>query len=477
MKIEPATWNLGDGIVLNDAKNLGAYCDATGHGAYKDYVVSPGMNCPFECLHNQDAGTLTIEFYDQTNLASIQTADKTDTSWATYTTSVDAPAGCTTIRVKFLQKDSTSAQILIDNVEFITNTITDEPDRYNRTPQRVGHMHTTLSGRRVFDLRSIHYRIRMGWNVCSEAQYGALEGLYYSDQVLYFDDGDVPPVSESEVVYENATYNYVGITNPSSTHIAYSDNGSALPSAEGDYETTEFSTAEYQAIDVDDSNYEETTNPTAGNYLYHKLTFLSGIATADVQRFRVKVVGLSDDESPYDLDGCVLYAWNGTHWVELTRTTSSAKTDLTYTTATASVAQQYVDSVDSYVRLLLRSRGTRDGTNNLNLRTYFAECEINEDLDLVIDTSHKMILTDGDVIWCKNVTTGETLVLTTDYTIASDRRSVTVSGQSNGDEIEVKYNRYFEVLFEAIIEEWLSGDPDDLDRGVEAVFKTLAGSE
>jgi hypothetical protein len=108
------------------------------------------------------------------------------------------------------------------------------------------------------------------------------------------------------------------------------------------------------------------------------------------------------------------------------------------------------------------------------------ECEINEGLDLTVDLSHKAILDENeDVIWVKNLTQGTTLTLGTDYTIANDRRSVTVLGQASGDDIEVKYNRYFEVMFASIPEEWLGGEPygEDRSRSVEIVLQTLSESK
>lgn len=79
------------------------------------------------------------------------------------------------------------------------------------------------------------------------------------------------------------------------------------------------------------------------------------------------------------------------------------------------------------------------------------------------------------MIYVKNTTDGTTLVLTTDYTIASDRRSITVSGEDAGDTIEIKYNRYWECSISGLAEQWLSGDPDgDRYRDVELELETLS---
>jgi hypothetical protein len=47
-----------------------------------------------------------------------------------------------------------------------------------------------------------------------------------------------------------------------------------------------------------------------------------------------------------------------------------------------------------------------------------------------------------------------------------------------GEEVEAKYNRYFEVMFASIPENWFSGDPSsgDRPRSAEVVLQTLSES-
>jgi len=56
---------------------------------------------------------------------------------------------------------------------------------------------------------------------------------------------------------------------------------------------------------------------------------------------------------------------------------------------------------------------------------------------------------------------------------------VEIFNQSSGDEIEVKYNRYFEVMFSSIPEEWLRGNLVDEgeNRVTEIVLQTLSESK
>lgn len=461
MKIQGPSWTLSDGKTLGDGIYLSDSHTGMGEGAYKDFTVTAGIRYAFSCLHKMSVGTLTIQLHDQINDTTISSVNRTGTIWKSYETSIVAPAGCSIIRVKFLQSDSDarSGPFYIDNISLNGNVLLHDPDNYSRIPERLGSLHQTLGGRRVYDLRAIHYSLYLGWNVFEEDQYESLREVYYSNELLYFDDGDVPPLIKSEKVYETAEYSYEGIVNPSDTHKAYSDSSSSLPSSKSDFETTEFSTTDYEAINGDDTSYKETANPSSGEYLYHKLLLLSSIDRDGVKRFRVKVKMSSSDSSPQSLDGGLLYAWNGTNWVELARNTNSAITELTYSTAEAEVAMQFVDSDDNYIRLLLRSRNRRDGTNNLSLRTYYVECEINEGLDLTIELSHKAILdSNDDVIWVKNLTKEKTLTHGIDYTIAIDRRSIEMCKSlvfSGDDYIDCGNDTSLQIGGSVSVEVWL----------------------
>ncbi|MEK7399894.1 MAG: hypothetical protein AAB116_23370 [Candidatus Poribacteria bacterium] len=480
MKVKGTIWALGDGRTLGDNLYLDDSPIGKNEGVYQDFAVTPWVKYAFACIYKVELDEAKLIFYDQTHGVEISRFDLFGSSWKSFEASITIPDGCETFRVKFLQSDNShSGPFYIDNVSFNGNIFLSDPDSYNRNPIRIGSFHQTLSGRRIYDLRAIHYDFRLRWNYFDMTQYENFREIFYSNELLYFDDGNVPALIESEQIYDNETYNFVGISYPSSTHKSYALCSNLLPSSMNDFEETEFSTNEYQAIDDNDINYKETSNPTSGQYIYHKFLIKSSIAAPDVQRLGIKVVASSDDNSPSNLDGCVLYAWDGNNWVELTRVSNSSKNQLTYSTAEPLIARRFVSQSDNYVRLLLRSMNSRDGSNSLNLRTYYVEVEINEDLDSIIKLSHRAILDEnGDVIYVKNVTKGTTLSLNTDYTVAIDRRSVALINQDPGDVIEVKYNGYFEVTFSSIPEEWLSGDPEsDRTRRVEITLHTLAESK
>ncbi|HGE71844.1 TPA: hypothetical protein ENX78_13465 [Candidatus Poribacteria bacterium] len=480
MKVKGKVWSLGDQYTLGDNLYLDDSPLGRNEGVYQDFAVTSGVKYAFACIYRVELDKIKLIFYDQTNESLISDFDLYGSTWKSFETTITIPDGCETLRVKFLQSDNShSGPFYIDNISLNGNILLSDPDSYSRTPVRIGSFHQTLSGRRIYDLRAIHYDFKLQWNYFDTAQYENFREIFYSNELLYFDDGNVPPLIERETIYNNETYNFSNISCPSSTHKAYTSCSNLTPLNMNDFETTEFSTSDYQAISTDDNDYKETSDPNSGQYIYNKFLIKSSITTEAVQRFSVKIVAESNDNSPDNVDGCILYAWDGNNWVELTRTSNSSKNELIYSTAEPLIAKRFISQSDGYIRLLLRSMNSRNGSDSLNLRVYYVEVEINEDLDSIVRLSHKAILDEnGDVIYVKNITKGTTLSLNLDYTVAIDRRSIEVINQDSGDIIEVKYNRYFEVTFSSIPEEWLSGDLEgERTRRVEVTLRTLAESK
>ena len=210
MQIQGVPGTLGDGNTLGDSVLLNYSVAGKGEGAYKDYSVTSGVRYTLSCLYKVVSGALTIQLYDQTNGTLLETVDKIDTVWRNYEPSTVMPAGCTTLRVSFLQSesDAMAGPFYIDNVSLSGNVLLYDPDSYSRVPERVGTFHQTLGGRRVYDLRAIHYSLYLDWNFFKEDQYENLREVYYSNELLYFDDGNVPALIEGEEVYETAQYDY-----------------------------------------------------------------------------------------------------------------------------------------------------------------------------------------------------------------------------------------------------------------------------
>lgn len=455
-------------------------------GVYKDYNVigSTIVNVSYYVRSLYDNSAMSyIHALDHTNGDVFITGLLLDFiynyTWRFRIKRFLVPATCNVVRMRFVQSGSYRTDFLIDNFAFCASALNTDPDDYSRLPVKLSTLKPNLGVKRQRDKRAIHYDFKLGWKHVSRAMYDRLQVLHFAEEKLYFIDGEVPQLVEEFTIYDNATYNFVGITNPSATHIGYVDSGTALPTAVDDYETTEIATVDYQEIDADDANYNETTDPADEYYLWHKFRLVSAITGSDIQRFRMKVVASSDDSSPQNYDGCIVYAWDGATWDELARTSNDSKNDLTYSTVVATVAQQYVDD-SGYVYLLLRSGGTRNGTDSLDLKTYFVEVEINDGLDLVIMPTHRPRFPTNvinDDLSVKNKTTGSTLVHDTDYTYDYETTEITIIGESSGDVIEVTYYRCWEVEIAEIPEVWLRGDPgEDRDRALELLLRTITGS-
>ncbi|MBD3181052.1 hypothetical protein GF312_02100 [Candidatus Poribacteria bacterium] len=478
MQFTGLPWTFGDSKTLGDSLNLDDSPGGCGEGVYRDYEVTAGLSYTFSCLYKIDSGKLVIQIHDLTNEEAIVTVSKDEMSWSAYEVSIKITDGCDTIRVKFLQDftDPSPGPFYIDDVSLRGSVIMSDPDRYSILPEKIGSIYETIIGRRVYDLQSIHYSFYLCWEFLSEEHYNRLRECYKNTDILYFDDGRVPPLTEKSRCYDNALFTYEGITNPSNTNKAYSDSSNLLPYGRDDFEAAEFSTQEYGTIDDDDGDYKETNNPPTDHYIYHKFLIQSSISRDNVERIRFRVVNASSDMSNHNLDGSVLYAWNGIKWVELSGNTNNSITSLSFNTSSAEIAKQFVASDDGYIRLLLRSRNSYNGYDGLIMRTYFVGCEINQGLNLTVPLSNKAILDDNDdIIWVKNLTQGTTLSIGTDYTISCDRYSVEVFDQVSGDEIEVKYNRYYEVMFASMPESWLNGVSDNGNRmrDTEIILKTI----
>lgn len=441
-----------------------------GEGVYKDYTVVPGEKVTLVWYgYAANNGLAVLTAYDHTN-GDIEIDSYTAAvlaQWLDIEFTFTVPTNCTTVRVEITQETFVDRPgFYIDDFGFLANGITIQPNEYQIVPDQIGAFKQSLGSRRRFDKRTTHHTFYLYWNYYSKVMHDRLKVLFDTNNILYFDDGNVPQLTETFTIYQNETYTFSGISNPSSTATASYDTGPALPVALTDYDGTEFTTANYEAIDADDTAYFETSDPTAGDYLWHKFKLVSDITGTDVRRFRVKVAASGNDASSGDYDGCVLYVWDGVKWLELDKITSSEKADLTYSTTEASIAQQYVDSSGN-VYLLLRSRGLRGDDIDLTLKTYYIEVEVNDGLLLDIIPSHK-------IFWPNNVA-ADTIINNKTTGLASTswgltRRTNTIrfgtingvpTDVSSGDVIEVTYYRFYEVKITDLPSNWMTANTDD----------------
>jgi len=289
-------------------------------------------------------------------------------------------------------------------------------------------------------------RFPLYFEYLTNAQFAELLKFIRSNKESYFDDGNLPDCAELQNVYLETQYDTTGLTNPSGGSIAWYDTGTALPSAEGDYETTEMSTANYQALDANDTNSADTSITAAGDvkkYAYHKFQIdISGeYSVIDaIQRIKIKYVGECDDASGNDIDGVVLYVWNNTNWLRFGETSSKDKTTVDYITDEPVNAQQFVDIADQTITILVRSRGHKGSDGNLTLKSYYISVWVNQDMGSGVTLSNEFTLdATGDVESVENLTDGTILTLDTDYVIGDGHDNLKAMSEDAGDLIKVTY--------------------------------------
>lgn len=426
-------------VSLTDGK--GGYRDVTDLTAEIKYVVE----WDYKITATQE---LDWVIYDQTNGAPIAsgTLDKTG-EWYGFYREVTTPANCVTIRLYFRAGTATQLAFWLDNVGCRGNLFLNDAESsdYDRGFPVQSNVHNMQRGNAIIDSVPPRMTFPLHWVTMSDTQFTRLLRFVRSGEQSYFDDGNLPEFVEYQNVYLEMQYTYSGITNPSGTHLAYYDTSVNLPSAEGDFITTEFSTANYQAVDGNDANSVDTAITTAANvkkYVYHKFILdLSGEYSVieAIRRMKIKYVGECDDESGNDVNGVVLYAWNNTNWMKLPETTSKDKTTIDYVTDEPVQAQDFIDIGDQTVKLLVRSRGHKGSGGDLTLKSYYISVWINQDMGSGVQLSSKFTLDSGDVVSVENVTDDTTLTLDTHYVIGDGLDNLKAMSETAGDLLKVTY--------------------------------------
>lgn len=435
--------------VVEDTDTKGVYYDVAGCEPLTTYVCE----FAFKLGASQE---LDILIYDQTGAASIYSVSKSPhaldvDAWQNFYKEVTTPAGCVTVRIYLRAGTAAGTAFYIDDILFQGNALVWDPGEYDVSYSQVKNTHFTEKGTRVTDITSVTPRFSLSWQdptgFLNNAKFSKILNMYRAKKATWFTDTNVPTMTDGAHIYTATTYNFVGISNPSGTHIAHYSQSSSPPNAVDDFETTEFATADYNAVDGDDALYAEDSPTVVGNHEFHKFKFkvTEYTAAANVKNINITYKGLCSDTSPKTNNGIVLFAWNGTNWWEVGRTRTADKQTITFSTTRAEQAQDFVDTSNGWIYLLAMSMGTKGATGAITLRSHFIQVIVNKGLDTTITLSNKAILTAGDVVSVINRTDKATLTLDTHYRIGDDRQSVITDSQDAGDYIEVTYNQYYSV--------------------------------
>lgn len=424
--------------------------DTDGKGVYYTMAVDAETWHHFKLAYKNTANQeIDYVIYDNSNGANISTGTFTKTAWSYHYEKFTTPAGCVEIIIYLRAGTASGLAFYVDDLECHGNIIERDPEDVATSYDVIGTEKVNIGGKIVSDETIVIPEFRLMFPIVTKSLLDRMLEFFISRKPTYFDDQVVPSMTETFRLWDETIYNFVGITNPSTTHVAWFSTSASEPSASSDFETTEFSTADYQAIDADDANSVVDSVSTTGHYGYQKYRFeIAEYSAADqIRSISVEVKAAGDDDSSANQDGVALYLWNNTGacWFNAANSRSPDKETLSFATSKPEQAQLFVDTTNGYIWVLLQTQNTKGAATALSITTWWVQVTVNRSLDTKLELLNRAVLSAGDVISVVNLTTGATLTLTTHYTIGDDGKSILVTGQSAGDYIRVNYNQYYYV--------------------------------
>ena len=434
---------------------------ADGNGVHYTQAASGSMKYVIEFAY-KNIVTQEIDYliYDVTNAVPIASGTLTEISWSIFYKEITTPDTCASMRLYLRAGTASGVAFYIDDIVMQGNAMEREPDDYNSTLPAISNTHQAIA-RKIIDQTYANFEASMSWKYLPSANLNILRNMRRLGKPTYFDDSDVPQMTEGKHLYTETIYTFLGITNPSASHLAYYDIDSGLPALSTDFEDTEFSTADYSDITSDDSDATSRSNSTIKAYQYEKYIFNVTEYTTlnEVRSISIKWIGTCVDTTPNTTNGVSLYVWNGVAWLGVARSRTGDEQTLRFTTTKLEQAQDFVDTAGGKIIILVRSNGYGSSSGVITLETDYIEAIVNEGMNEIIQLSNKAVLDAGmDIVSVENITQDTTLSLGADYTIGDDRQSIITIGQAAGDYIEVTYNQYYYVMVENIPMHNLSGN-------------------
>jgi hypothetical protein len=459
--------------------------DTDAKGVYHTVAdVDPETKYAFEFSY-KNAATQELDYlvYDNTGSATIVSGTLTKTVWSYHYEEFTTPTGCVEIIIYLRAGTANNVAFYIDDLSLQGNILEIDPDDVSISYPKQGMTKKSLDGTLRTDNSLATIDFNFSFPILSADGFDRLLEFHKSRKETYLDDQDVPAMIETGILYTEIQYDFVGITKGSGPEYAYEDKSASEPAAQGDFETNEIETADYNKLDDDDNNSYQDSASTTGHYVYHKFVFdVSGEYTAasDVQSFELTYKGKSNDASSANDDGVTLYAWNASagNWVKLGATQVSTKETISISLMKPEQAQLFVDTSGGEINILVQSNGTKGAGTALTIDSYYIEATVNKSLSNTIFLLNRAVLTAGDVVHVKNKTDFTTLTLTTHYTIGDDGKSVIMVSEDDGDVIEVKYNQYYRIGSVSFSERRQNqGGPTAPNRSARLQLRGLIGLE
>lgn len=463
--------------VVSDTDGKGVYYDVENLDDSTQHVVE------FSYL-NDATQEIDYEIYDQDNSASIDSGTLVETVWSNLYLEFDTPANCNTVRIFLRAGTNTDVAFYIDDIKLQGNAILRDPDRYETASPQVQHAHTIQDGSEVVDVTTVMFHATLEWPILEDSQFQRLLEFVKQREACYFDDQNVPDMVDTGYIWDDEDHDFVGITNPSGTHIARYDSDSSLPSAKTDFDSaTEFSTANYQAVDADDDNDVETSASTNRDFVYHQAVFQTAYATiAEIQSLDVLCKAAGIDESDNGAHGVIMYMWNGTTWIKMDESVTSDKATLSYSTSHPEQAQDYVDVDDGVVRVLLRTRTHKGSSGALKLQSYYIRVQVNKGLSTAIALTNKAIPdATGAIVHAKDITQGLTLAQGIGYRLSDDREAVQTYqsldlNAADGEYVTISDDASLDLTTAITLEAWIRPD-STIPAGLATTNRTVLAKQ
>ena len=444
------------------------WVDFTAAGVYRDIEdIEPETDYWVEFAYKCEAPQqITYVIYDQTNGANISTGTLMNTEWSNFNTKVTTPAGCTTIRLYLRASgDWKSVAFYIDDIVVEGNAIAREPN-LSVAWKEVSNSNRTADGSMVVDRVGRYYNPTLQFENLTHSQWERLLQAALSDDPLLFDTQYVPANVDSGRLYTEVNYDFTGITNPSSTDLARYDASTSTQANRNDFETNEFTTGNYQAVDGDDTNYAETSASNVKEYVYHKFIFSvssSDIsAISEVKAFDLVYKGACIDSGDTGNHGFRVFLWDGTRWIRMGEAITEDQETVKFSVTDPDQARQFVDTTNGEVRVLIRSRAIKSSSGALTLRSYYISCDLNKNYDTRLNLTNKAVPSSDDVIYVKNLSDVETLANKALYRIGDDRESIELykSLHLNGTTqyLTVSDDSSLDCLHNITVEAWICPD-------------------
>ena len=404
--------------------------------------------------------------------------------WKNHYKEITTSSACSVVEIRLGRAKAIATYYLIDDLKFQGNALLADPDDYSLDFPDKTFDHDTVNANVTRDRAGIHAQMTMQFPAATISTFSRLLQFAKSNSNEYgtFNDGLLPTITEYATLRTSKTFNYAGVTVGHAHNAYWIQTTFASPTSVGMVQGASFTITTYQRIATDNATYVTTAVTGTGKYGYHKYVWkvTNYASKGHVEKIAFKWKGNCQDNSNKNVDGVYLYSWDGNNWVLLDTSRTGDDQILSFTTSKKEIAQQFVDVVSKYVRLIVRTRGTKQTGAAFSIKANYVECAVNDQLANRINLRLKAKGTvTGAITLAKNVTDNQILTLdaaTNGYYLGEDRRSVVLKGAAanSGDKIMAKYQAEYEVVVDRLSRPRVYGGPIASPRNdINLTLKTL----